>query len=60
MLEGANSKLSDTVSDINGKSARCILESLASGEASDSAKYDECWPGKNLRPSQGTKETDTG
>jgi hypothetical protein len=41
MLEGANSKLSGTVSDINGKSACCILESLASGEASDSVKYDD-------------------
>ncbi len=48
MLEGANIKLSGTVSDINGKSARCILESLASGEAIDSAKYDELLDGKKI------------
>lgn len=48
MLEGANIKLSGTVSDINGKSARCILESLASGEAIDSAKYDELLAGKKI------------
>ncbi len=41
MLEGANIKLSGTVRDINGKSARAILEVLASGETIDSAKYDE-------------------
>lgn len=41
MLEGANIKLSGTVRDINGKSARAILEVLASGETFDSAKYDE-------------------
>ncbi len=48
MLEGANIKLSGTVSDINGKSARCILESLASGETIDSAKYDELLAGKKI------------
>ncbi len=48
MLEGANIKLSGTVSDINGKSARCILESLASGEAIDSAKYDELLARKKI------------
>lgn len=48
MLEGANIKLSGTVSDINGRSARCILESLASGEAIDSAKYDELLAGKKI------------
>ncbi len=32
MLEGANIKLSGTVSDINGKSARSILEYLLTGE----------------------------
>lgn len=41
MLEGANIKLSGTVRDINGKSARAILEVLASGDTIDSAKYDE-------------------
>lgn len=48
MLEGANIKLSGTISDINGKSARCILESLASGEVIDSAKYDELLAGKKI------------
>lgn len=41
MLEGANIKLSGTVSDINGKSARSILEYLFTGESIDSEKYDE-------------------
>nr|WP_303661941.1 IS110 family transposase [Bacteroides intestinalis] len=41
MLEGANIKLSGTVRDINGKSARAILEVLVSGDAIDSKKYDE-------------------
>lgn len=41
MLEGANIKLSGTVSDINGKSARNILEVLVSGQAMDEAKFDE-------------------
>lgn len=41
ILEGANIKLSGTVSDINGKSARSILEVLASGDTIDSCKYDE-------------------
>ena len=38
MLEGANIKLSGTVSDINGKSARSILEYLLTGETIDSEK----------------------
>lgn len=46
MLEGANIKLSGTVSDINGKSARSILESLLTGEAIDGAKYDEMYDKK--------------
>ncbi len=41
MLEGANIKLSGTASDINGKSARSILEYLLAGNAIDEAKYDE-------------------
>lgn len=41
MLEGANIKLSGTVSNINGKSARAMLGVLASGESFDAAKYDE-------------------
>ena len=43
MLEGANIKLSGTVSDINGKSARSILEYLLTGEFIDEAKYDEMY-----------------
>ena len=43
MLEGANIKLSGTVSDINGKSARSILEYLLTGESFDEAKYDEMY-----------------
>ena len=46
MLEGANIKLSGTVSDINGKSARSILEYLLTGEFIDSAKYDEMYEQK--------------
>ena len=47
MLEGANIKLSGTVSDINGKSARSILEYLLTGESIDGAKYDEMYE-KNI------------
>ena len=43
MLEGANIKLSGTVADINGKSARNILETILSGTEVDSAKYDEMY-----------------
>ena len=43
MLEGANIKLSGTVSDINGKSARSILEYLLTGASIDSKKYDEMY-----------------
>ena len=46
MLEGANIKLSGTVRDINGKSARNILEYLLTGETIDSAKYDEMYEQK--------------
>ena len=56
MLEGANIKLSGTVSDINGKSARSILEYLLTGEAIDSEKYDEMYEKKviahNLKASK--------
>lgn len=47
MLEGANIKLSGTVSDINGKSARSILGYLLTGASIDSAKYDEMYE-KNI------------
>ena len=40
MLEGANIKISGTVRDINGKSARNILEHILSGKQIDSAEYD--------------------
>lgn len=43
MLEGANIKISGTVSDINGKSSRSILEYLITGEAVNGAKYDEMY-----------------
>ena len=46
MLEGANIKLSGTVSDINGKSARSILEYLLTGESFDEAKYNEMYEQK--------------
>lgn len=46
MLEGANIKLSVTVSDINGKSARNILEYFLSGTSIDEAKYDEMYAQK--------------
>lgn len=48
MLEGANIKLSGNVSDINGKSARSILEYLLTGGSIDSAKYDEMYEKKSL------------
>ena len=46
MLEGANIKLSGTVRDINGKSARNILEYILTGENFDEAKYDEMYEKK--------------
>ena len=46
MLEGANIKLSGTVSDINGKSARSILEYLLTGKSMDGSKYDEMYEQK--------------
>ena len=39
-------KLSGTVSDINGKSARSILEYLLTGKSIDDAKYDEMYEQK--------------
>ena len=56
MLEGANIKLSGTVRDINGKSARNILEYLITGETFDETKYDEMYERKviahNLKASK--------
>ena len=48
MLKGANIKLSGTVSDINGKSARSILEYLLTGKAIDGSKYDEMYEQKMI------------
>ena len=48
MLEGANIKLSGTVKDINGVSARNILEFILTGEAFDEAKYDEMYKNKTI------------
>ena len=48
MLEGANIKLSGTVQDINGKSARNILEYILTGESFDEAKYDEMYENKEI------------
>ena len=41
MLEGANIKLSGTITDINGMSARNILNYLITGAKIDEAKFDE-------------------
>lgn len=40
MLEGANIKISGTIRDINGKSARNLLEHLLTGKQIGSAEYD--------------------
>lgn len=56
MLEGANARLSGTVSNINGKSARAILEVLASGEKPDSAKYDEMVSEKKITGLKASRE----
>ena len=41
MLEGANIKLSGTISDINGKSSRNILKVILSGQKIDAEKLEE-------------------
>lgn len=56
MLEGANIKLSGTVSNINGKSARAILDVLVSGGTIDSAKYDEMVAEKKITGLKASKE----
>ena len=43
MLEGANIKLSGTIKDINGKSARNVLEYLVGGGKFDEEKYEELY-----------------
>lgn len=56
MLEGANIKLSGTIADINGKSARSIIDTILSGTVIDSSKYDEMYDNKviahNLKASK--------
>lgn len=57
MLEGANIKLSGTIKDINGKSARNLLKLLVSGETIDSVKYDELVSKHQIAPNlKATKE----
>ncbi len=48
MLEGANIKLSGIVRDINGMSARCILDKIVNGEKIDEAVYDELYESKAI------------
>ena len=43
MLERAKIKLSGSASDINGKSARSILEYLLTGKSIDGSKYNEMY-----------------
>ncbi len=56
MLEGANIKISGTITDINGMSARNILELILDGVKIDSKKYDELYKKKviahNLKASK--------
>nr|WP_245553763.1 transposase [Allobaculum stercoricanis] len=40
MLEGANIKLSGTISDINGKSGKALLDYICSGEIFDDEAYE--------------------
>lgn len=46
MLEGANIKISGTITDINRKSARNILEHILSSRQIDSAEYDALYEKK--------------
>lgn len=48
MLEGANIKLSGTVADINGKSARNIIETILSGTVINSSQYDKMYDAKMI------------
>ncbi len=48
MLEGGNIKLSGTVTQINGKSARNILNFITDGGYFDDAKYDEMLANKDI------------
>lgn len=46
MLEGGDIKLSGTVSDINGKSSRNILNGILSGNETDARKLEELVDGR--------------
>lgn len=48
ILEGASIRLSGTVSEINGKSARSILNVLASGKTIDAEEFDRMVPEKKI------------
>ena len=48
IIQGANIKLSGTVSEIDGKSSRNILNVILSGEKFDRAKYDEMLSKKEI------------
>lgn len=48
MLEGANIKLSGTVRDINGKSARAFLSILLDGKKVDASKVQEMYDKKEI------------
>ena len=48
MLEGGNIKLSGTITQINGKSARNILNFITDGGYFDDAKYDEMLANKEI------------
>lgn len=50
MLEGANIKLSGTVSDINGKSARNLLNFIVGGGTLTAEKYDELFMSGQISP----------
>ena len=48
MLEGANIKISGTIKDINGKSARNILEYVLTGQGFGSEEYDALYEKKDI------------
>ena len=57
MLEGGNIKLSGTVSEIDGKSARNILAKIVEGEKIDEKVYDEMYAKKEIAHNlKGTRE----
>lgn len=57
MLEGANIKLSGTITDINGKSGRNILNRIINGEKIDGKVYDEMYSNKEIAHNlKGTRE----